>query len=103
MCGQRTRCQIVDWHLEVDGVRVDHLQTATKMGVMPTGQRAATFNAGHIIEPYSLTPGPHTATAVFEYDLDCRQNRGGVCDGIVDYVYAPTTHFEIVESATEAQ
>lgn len=93
---------IVDWHLEIDGVRVDHMRTATKMGVLPNGRRAAIFNAGHFVEPYSLAPGAHTATAVFEYDLDCRQNRGGVCDGIVDYVWAPTANFEIVKSATDA-
>jgi hypothetical protein len=94
--------QIVDWHLEIDGVPVDYLQTTTKIGVLPNGQRAAFFSAGHIVEPYSLPPGQHTATAVFEYDLDCRQSRGGVCDGIADYVWAPTVNFEIVRSVPGA-
>ncbi|MDH4109389.1 MAG: hypothetical protein OEW35_13835 [Gammaproteobacteria bacterium] len=94
---------IVDWHLEVDGSPVDYLQTATKMGSLFDGRRGAFFNAGHIIEPYSLAPGLHTATAVFEYDLDCLARFGGECDGVVDWIYAPMVNFEIVESGAAAQ
>jgi hypothetical protein len=55
-------------YFEIDGSRVDHLQTGTKIGTLPWGPRVAFFNAGYVIEPYSLLPGPHTATFVLVRD-----------------------------------
>ena len=55
-------------YFEIDGHRVDHLQTGTKIGFLPWGPQVAFFNVGHIIEPYSLPPGPHTATFVLVRD-----------------------------------
>ncbi len=64
---------ILDFFFKIDGVRVKHIQTATKIGTFPpafSGARGAFFSAGHIVEPFSLTLGNHTATVVFETDSD---------------------------------
>ena len=60
--------RFVEIYFEIDGNRVDHLQTGTKIGFLPWGPRVAFFNAGYVIEPYSLLPGPHTATFVLVRD-----------------------------------
>jgi hypothetical protein len=86
---------IVDHYFEVDGIRVDHIQTATKIGKLPTsfaGRRAAFNSTGHIIEPFSLEPGFHTATAVFVIDNDR--------DGNPPFDYLPlTAEFTVIDSA----
>ena len=85
---------VVDHFFEVDGNRVDHIQTATKIGKLPTSfgaRRAAFSTTGHIFEPFSLEPGPHTATAFFEIDPDR--------DGIPPFFLLPlTAEFTVIDS-----
>jgi hypothetical protein len=84
--------RFAEFYIELDGNRVDHMQTGTKIGFLPWGPRAAFFNAGYIIEPYSLTPGHHTATFVLLRDPDR--------DGEPPFVEIRlTADFTIVESA----
>ena len=88
---------VVDHFFEVDGNRVDHMQTATKIGRLPNGpglngRRAAFYTTGHIIEPFSLEPGFHTATAVFVIDNDR--------DGNPPFEPLPlTAEFTVIDSA----
>lgn len=83
---------IVEYYFEIDGNRVEHMQTGTKIGTLPWGREVAFFNAGYIIKPYSLSPGPHTATAVFVYDSDR--------DGEPPFEYEPlTADFTIIDSS----
>ena len=92
---------VVDYFFEVDGNTVEHMQTGTKIGFLPDnfgGNRVAFFTAGHIIEPFSLAPGPHTATAVFQLDLDCI-SPVFQCDGVADFDFTPTADFTIIDSA----
>lgn len=88
----------VEYYFEVDGNRVDHMQTGTKIGLLPRfGQLfpVAFFNAGLIIQPYSLSPGPHTATAVLVRDPGS--------DGVPPFIdIRLTADFTIVESAAAA-
>lgn len=83
-----------EYYLEIDGNRVDHIQTGTKIGYLPWGPRVAFFTAGYIIEPFSLAPGYHTATFVLAYDPD-----GDGEPPFIDYPYS--AEFTIVESATD--
>jgi len=80
------------FYFEIDGNRVEHIQTGTKIGFLPWGPRVAFFNVGHIIEPYSLSPGHHTATFVLLRDPD----RDGEPPFVVIRL---TADFTIVESA----
>lgn len=90
--------RFVEYYFEVDGNRVDHMQTGTKIGLLPRfGQLfpVAFFNAGLIIQPYSLSPGPHTATAVLVRDPGS--------DGVPPFFdIRLTADFTIVESAAVA-
>lgn len=86
--------RIVEYYFEIDGNRVEHMQTGTKIGFLPWGRQVAFFNAGYIIKPYSLSPGLHTATAVFVYDLDR--------DGEPPFFNEPlTAEFMIVDSSVD--
>ncbi len=85
----------VEYYLEVDGNRVDHIQTGTKIGFLPWGRQVAFFNAGYVIEPYSISPGPHTATFVLVRDAD----RNGEPPFVVIRL---TADFTIVDSAAGA-
>ena len=49
--------------------------------------RLAILTSGVILEPYSLTPGIHIASVIYEID----DNR----DGVVDYEFPLTTSFTI--------
>ena len=60
--------RFVEYYIEVDGIRVEHIQTGIKIGVLPNGPQVAFFNAGYVIEPYSLAPGPHSAALVLVRD-----------------------------------
>ena len=60
----------VEYYFEIDGNRVEHMQTGTKIGALPWGPKVAFFNGGYVIEPYSLAPGPHTAAVVLVRDAD---------------------------------
>ncbi len=93
---------LVEFSYEVDYIPVDHMQTATKMGFLPSSYgkvRAAFFTAGHIIEPFSLSLGDHTATLVAEVDLDCLPRPIGQCDGTPDETWSWTAEFTIISSA----
>ena len=86
---------ILDHYFEVDGIRVDQIQTGTKIGSTPTGsggQKAAFFTTGHIFEPFSLTPGLHTVTAFALLDPGR--------DGIPPFNIFPfgTVVFEVLDS-----
>ena len=86
---------ILDHYFEVDGARVDQIQTGTKIGSTPTGnggRKAAFFTTGHIFEPFSLTPGFHTVTAIALLDPGR--------DGIPPFVTFPfgTVDFEVLDS-----
>jgi hypothetical protein len=88
--------RFVEYYFEIDGYRVDHIQTATKIGFLPGGTRVAFFNAGYVIEPYSLSPGPHAATFVLVRDPGS--------DGEPPFVDIRfPAYFTIVESAPAAQ
>ena len=97
---------ITNLFFKVDGNMVDHVQTATKIGFVledfipnTVGDgRAAFYSAGHIIEPFSLLPGPHTATAVFQLDLDCLPRPNGPCDGNPDLDVVRTVNFAVISS-----
>lgn len=88
---------ILGFKLQVDGIEVSIIETATKIGALPDfpgsqeGTTVSAFStAGHIIAPCTLPIGPHSATAVFEFDFDR--------DGNVDIVNELTADFEIVGS-----
>lgn len=85
----------VDHYFEVDGIRVDQMQTGTKIGSTPTGnggRKAAFFTTGHIFEPFSLTPGSHTVTAFLVLDPGR--------DGIPPFDLFPfgTVDFDVLDS-----
>jgi hypothetical protein len=81
---------LVYQRFELDGVLIEHTNTAPKIGYMPNGRRGAIITSGIILEPYSLSQGDHRAVLTYGLDLDCLGRFGGVCDGIVDFdlVYA---------------
>jgi len=84
---------IVDFHFLLDGIRVDHMETTAKLGPSPYGPDAAVYailTAGHIIEPFSLSPGTHTVTPVFVFDWDR--------NGTIDEIWEPVVDFEIIDS-----
>jgi hypothetical protein len=103
---------IPDFHILIDGVRVEHMNTNAKLGTLPDRDPSrvfATMTSGHIIEPFSLAPGLHTATGVFDFDQDCRPLPGnpdglppGECDGIPEDPFSLTAEFTIIDSAAEA-
>ena len=68
---------VEDFYFKVDGIEVGHMQTASKIGHLPSypyiprgERRAAFFAVGHIIEPFSLSVGPHKATLFTLIDWD---------------------------------
>jgi len=88
---------ILDFYFEIDDVRVEHVQTGTKIGTVPEffgGAKVAVFTAGHIVEPFSLKLGNHTATVVFEVDSNG--------DGIADDPPNPNWTFEGVFTINES-
>ena len=88
---------IPDFHILIDGVRVDHMNTNAKLGPVPNRDPSRVFaimTSGHIIEPFSLAPGLHTATGVFDLDYDG--------DGIGEVPLSSTAEFTIIDSAAEA-
>lgn len=78
---------------EVDGVQIEHMNTATKIGYQPNGTRLAVLTSGVILEPYSLPPGIHTASVIYDIDVDR--------DGIVDFELPFTTSFTIIAAPAE--
>ncbi len=85
--------------IEIDGVEFEVVRTAAKWVVQPDlfGDVDQILQSiGAFIEPYSLEPGVHTATATFEVDLDCLPDLGGECDGIADLVIPLTSAFEVI-------
>ena len=88
---------ILELVFQVDGMVVDSIQTKAKISSLPhfadpeVDWLLATWTAGHIIEPYSLPIGPHTATAIFVLDFDG--------DGIPDGEESVSSEFEIINSA----
>jgi len=88
--------RFTEYYFEIDGYRVDHIQTGTRIGFLPGGPQVAFFNAGYVIEPYSLSPGPHTATFVIVRDPGS--------DGEPPFIeWRYPAYFTIVESAAAAQ
>jgi len=79
---------IVSQRIEVDDVLIDHMNTAAKIGNLPSGRRAAIITSGIIIEPYTLESGLHTASVVYSLDFQPR-------DGVPDFDYVLTTSFWI--------
>ena len=86
--------RVIDYYFEIDGITVDHIETGTKIGSLPSSfldLRYAFFTAGHIIEPFTLAPGFHTATFVLLWDPDA--------DGPIDpFERLFTAEFTIIES-----
>jgi len=82
---------IVGLRFLLDGDPVDHVQTATKIGISPYGDNplAAFYLVGVIIDPYELDNGPHTATLIFDLDF----NR----DGTVDLEVPHVAEFEVIQ------
>lgn len=78
---------IAGQRFEVDGVLLEHMNTASKIGFHPNGARLAVMTSGVILEPYSQAPGIHTATVIYDVDGDR--------DGIVDFEMPYTTSFTI--------
>jgi len=78
---------IATQRFEVDGAQYEHMNTGAKIGHHPNGNRLAVLTSGVIFQPYSLTPGIHTASVIYEIDADR--------DGVVDYDYPFTTSFTI--------
>ena len=78
---------------EVDGVLLEHMNTTPKIGFHPNGARIAVMTSGVILEPYSQSPGIHTASVI--YDVD------GNRDGIVDFELPFTTTFTITAAPAE--
>ena len=70
---------------EVDGVLIKHMNTTAKIGFLPNGVRLAVLSSGIILEPYSLPPGTHSASVIYEID----NNR----DGVVDFEDSYTASF----------
>lgn len=90
---------VTDIKIEVDGVQLEVVETAARWAVQPelfddTAQVLKSWGA--FIEPYSLVPGPHTATIKYSVDLDCLPDFGGECDGIPEFVDDPFSYeFEV--------
>lgn len=78
---------------EVDGVQIEHMNTAVKIGYHPNGARLAILTSGIILEPYTLAPGLHSASVIYEID----DNR----DGVVDYEAPFTASFTISAGPAE--
>jgi len=72
---------------EVDGVQIDHMNTAAKIAYHPNGNRIAVLASGIILEPYTLAPGVHSASVI--YGIDPGR------DGVVDFELPFTTSFTI--------
>jgi hypothetical protein len=80
--------RILDHYFEIDGVRVDYMQTKARVGTSPdTGNQIGSITTGVILEPYSLEPGSHTAHIVYTWD----SNR----DGVPDFDFQFFTEFTI--------
>ncbi len=75
---------IVSQRFEIDGVTVEHVSTAAKIGYLPNGRRAAIIGSGIIMEPYSLSQGLHSAAVIYSLDFFPR-------DGIPDFDYVVST------------
>lgn len=56
--------------IEIDGVLVEHMNTAPKIGAFPNGTTFAVISSGIIIEPYLLSQGWHLAEVIYELDFD---------------------------------
>ena len=83
--------RILDHYFEIDGVRVDYIQTTAKVGTNPnSGIKLGSIITGVILEPYSLQPGSHTAHVVYTWD--------GNRDGEPDYYFQYFTEFTIHEA-----
>ena len=83
---------IIDYYFEIDGFTVPHIQTATKIGYLPSSffpgeRKGALYSAGIIIEPFELAIGPHEATVLLVLDVDK--------DGEPDDILPLTTEFVI--------
>ena len=76
---------------EIDGVLVEYMNTAAKIGYFGDGRRAAVVASGVILEPYSLDPGLHAATITYDIDF----NR----DGTVDLEFPVSATFTVSEPA----
>jgi len=79
---------LFDYHFEIstattDPVTIDHMQTATKIGILPhrSRRKMAFWAAGVIIEPFELPVGTYFVTGVFVID----DNRDGVPDFELSY------------------
>lgn len=81
--------RILDHYFEIDGVRVDYIQTAARVGTNPnSGIQLGSITTGVILEPYSLLPGSHTAHVVYTWDV----NLDGVPDFDIQYFTEFTIH-----------
>jgi len=80
---------------EIDGVQIEHMNTAVKVGFLPEpdGIRYAVLTSGVILQPFSLLPGIHNASVIYDLDVDK--------DGIVDYELPFTASFTITAAPEE--
>jgi hypothetical protein len=78
---------------EVDGVLIEHMNSAAKIGYVPSGFRVSVMTSGIILAPNSLEPGLHSASVIYGIDEDQ--------DGNVDYEWPFTKTFTIAAGPAE--
>jgi len=90
---------IVAFYMKVDGSVIDHNHSANKTSVLEPFGRITLDVFDVVFEPFYFSPGNHSASIVFQIDIDCLRT---ACDGISDYDETYSSVFEVLDSNAQA-